>query len=218
MDREKILAGAQRFLASFRSDHLSKVWTKAQHLLSDPESCWPALLASVPPFTILLLDYVAVIAGISAVGSFLGLTLVGIDVPVFGRFRVSVLHALMSAFYELGMSFVAVYAGARVIQFIGEKCTLSLSFERSAVLVAYSLTPAWIGRIFLFVPVLGVLGYGGLLYAGYLLYLGIEADSEIPASRRLLIFCGTAASLLTIIYFFATIVSGMRPAPSIPGY
>ena len=77
-------------------------------------------------------------------------------------------------------SLIVFLLGTCIVELVGTGCGSKKNVGRSAQLVAYSFTPAWVAGIFLLLPSLhGLMALG--LYGVYLFYLGIP---ELKPGRR----------------------------------
>lgn len=158
------------------------IFTRAGHILVQPKSEWPIIKQEQTDLQTLYLQYVAILAVIPAVGSFIANAFVGTlsagRVPVGNAFGAAVMGYVLS----LVMVFViALIADGLAPTFGGRK-----NIDRALKLTAYSMTPAWVAGAFAIIPVLGFLiSLLGGLYALYLFYLGAPVLMKTTESKTI---------------------------------
>jgi hypothetical protein len=167
-----------------------------------PVTGWRSIGEERSTVRTLLLSYVLPMALIPAAASFIGYGFVGADGLVF---RVSGLYwgavmAINSLFTSLAVYWLGTYFVDRMAPGFGAIRELG----RSAQLVAYSSTPAWLAGIFYALPTLQegvVLG----LYGVYLFYLGIPVLKQTPDDQRIA-FTISSAIVIIILRFLIGLV------------
>jgi len=175
------------FRARFDAAQASRVarytFNRVKNILLSPSTEWQVVAAEESPARSIYLHYVAPLVGIGVLATFLGQTLVGVPVPLFGTVRLSTAAALANAVVTFGLSFLGVFLIAHIVDalaptFGGEKDPLA-----SLKVTAYSYTPAWVAAVLNLIPVLGILALLAAFYGLYLLYLGLPALMHSPKDR-----------------------------------
>ena len=134
---------------------------------------------------------------VPAIASFFGYGLVGAN-GIF--FRVSGLFwGSAMAIDNFVTSLAVFWFGTLIVDALSRGFGADRNTARSARLVAYAYTPAWIAGLFYFVPALQELVVLGL-YSVYLFYLGIPVMKPMPEGQRLT-YTIVSAILLIIIRF-----------------
>ena len=130
----------------------------------------------------LLIKYVIPMALIPAIAFFIGYGLIGLDSIVFrtGGIR----WALILAANSFIASILTYYICTFVVDALAPSFSSEKNIGRSAQLVAYSYTAAWVAGIFNILPSLAVLGFLGL-YGIYLFYMGMPAMKKTPEDKRI---------------------------------
>ena len=145
----------------------------------------------------LLLSYVLPMALIPAAASFIGYGFVGVDGLLF---RVSGLYwGVAMAINSLITSVTVYWLGTYIVDRMAPGFGAIREQGRSAQLVAYSSTPAWLAGIFYALPGVQegvILG----LYGVYLFYLGIPALKRMPEDQRVA-FTISSAIVIIILRF-----------------
>ena len=152
----------------------------------------------------LLGRYVLPMAMIPAIACFVGYGLVGANGILF---RMSGPYWGISMALNSLITSIAVYGlGTWLVDRLAPGFGATRDLGRSAQLVAYSYTPAWLAGIFYAFPGLQqgvVLG----LYSVYLFYLGIPALKATPEDQRIAYTIVSAILLITIRFLVGLLLS-----------
>ncbi len=170
---------------------------RAKHIIFTPAAEWRSIKQERSTVKSLLIRYALPMALIPAIASFIGYGFVGANGLLF---RVSGLYwgsamAIDSLITSLTVYLLGTYLVDRIAPAFGAERNIG----RSAQLVAYSYTPAWIAGIFYLMPTLQELVVLGL-YSVYLFYLGIPVLKPAPDDQRVA-FTIVSAIILIIIRF-----------------
>jgi len=172
-----------RFDAALASQVARYAFNRVKNILLSPSTEWQVIAAEASSARTIYLHYVAPLVGIGVLATFLGQTLVGVPLPLFGTVRLSTAAAVTNAVVTFGLSFLGVFLIALIVDalaptFGGEKDPLA-----SLKVTAYSYTPAWVAAVLNLIPVLGILALLAAFYGLYLLYLGLPALMHSPKDR-----------------------------------
>jgi hypothetical protein len=173
---------------------------RVQAMLLRPRETWTQIAAEAHDIKTIYRDYLVFLAAVSAVASFVGLSLVGVGAMGFS-FRVPILNGLAHMVVGFVLTLVMMYVVAQVADalapsFKGEK-DLASAFR----LVAYGSTAGLLGGVFQIVPALSVLGLLAALYSLYLVYTGVTVMMKVPQDKALpytavLVVCGLVAAIV----------------------
>lgn len=166
-------------------------------MLFHPKAAWRSIGEEKGTIRSILVGYVLPLSLIPAICSFAGYGFVGAEGLLF---RVSGLYwgtamALDSLITSLSVYLLGTWVVDRLTPAFGGERELG----RSAQLVAYAYTPAWLAGIFYLLPMLQELVVLGL-YGVYLFYLGIPVMKRMPDDQRIA-FTISSAIVLIIIRF-----------------
>ena len=167
---------------------------RVKGILLRPKSEWSVIEGEPGNAGYLFPNYVAIVAAIPAVCSFIGASLFGVD-----GYRVGVGVGLASAIVLYVLSLIGVFILAYIIDFLAGTFGARKSPENAMRISAYTPTAAWVAGVFNIIPALSFLGILGL-YSFYLLYTGIAALMRPPAEKTLLYTI--AAIVCAIIVWF----------------
>jgi hypothetical protein len=170
---------------------------RTKQMIFTPVAGWRAVGEERGAVRALLLSFVLPMALIPAAASFVGYGFVGVDGLLF---RVSGLYwGAVMAINSLITSVAVYLLGTYIVDRMAPGFGAVRELGRSAQLVAYSSTPAWVAGIFYAVPSLQegvVLG----LYGVYLFYLGIPLLKRMPDDQRVA-FTISSAIVIIILRF-----------------
>jgi hypothetical protein len=180
---------------------LGRLIARAKAITLSPNLEWPVIEGEPDQPKDLIINYVAILAAITPIASFIGMTLIGISMPFVGTVRIGFLGGLgtMVTTYVFGIAAIflmAWIADALAPTFNGQK-----NFAQAFKLVAYAYTPAWLAGVFNVIPLLGILAGLAGLYSLYVLYLGVPVMMKCPKEKALpytvvLILVGIVASVI----------------------
>ena len=160
--------------------------SRVQAILIKPKEEWAAIKAESTTVSQLFTSYAVIVAAIPAVSQFIGLAVLGRQIP----FRGTVRYGFGTAFFYAVFSYVAALVAAYVLGIVINALASSFSSKQDQLsamkLSVYSLTAAWVAGILNLIPVLRMLTWVGFLYALYILYLGFSAElMETPRDKVL---------------------------------
>jgi Yip1 domain len=148
-------------------------------ILLQPKSEWPAIEREPGDPGYLFSNYVAIVAAIPPVCTFIGTSIIG-----FGGFRVGLGLGLVRAIVVYVLSLVGVFVVAYIIDFLAGTFGARKGLDNAMRVSAYAPTAAWVAGVFNIIPALSFLGILGL-YSFYLLYTGIIALMRPEPSKAL---------------------------------
>ena len=187
------------------------IMERIKGILLRPKEEWQIIAGETTPIPELYKNYIILLAAIGPVASFIGMSLIGVSLPVGGAYRVSIITGIVSAVVQYILTLVGVYILALIIDTLAPTFTGEKNIDQAFKLAAYSYTPGWLVGIFALIPALGVLGILGL-YGIYLLYVGLPVLMKSPKEKS----TGyTIAIIIAAIIIF--VVIGAISRAFIPG-
>ncbi len=170
-------------------------------ILLKPKEEWQTIAGETTSIAELYKNYIILLAAIGPVASFVGMSLVGVSLPVGGAYRVSITAGIMSAIVQYGLTLVGVYVLAFIIDILAPTFSGEKNIDQAFKLATYSYTPGWLVGIFALIPSLGFLGILGL-YGIYLLYVGLPVLMKSPKEKSTVY---TIAIIIAAIIIFVVI-------------
>lgn len=187
---------------------------RVRNLLLNPRAEWDAIgVEPVEPGK-LLVRYVAPLAAIPTVGTFLGLAVIGVNVAG-EQHRAPWLATAASALVFFLLTAVAVYSFAWIIAQLAPRFGGSGEFRQAFKLSAYSLTAALLAGVVTVVPALGVFALLGASYSLYLLFIGAPRVMVPPAENATNF--AIVATMSAIVLALAVGLVVMATAAAAPG-
>jgi hypothetical protein len=174
---------------------------RVRAILLSPHSEWPVIDSERGDAAYLLTNYVALLAAVPAVASFIGYSAIGLSVGrafVFGIFTYIVYCMVW-------------WIEAYVIDWLAASFGGQRDFPSALKLAAYSSTPAWLAGIFQLIPALSILGILGL-YSLYLLWTGLPVLMKCPRDKALVYTIAIVGIIVVIMIIVMAILAALlRP-------
>jgi hypothetical protein len=174
---------------------------RVKAILLTPKTEWPMVAAEPATPRDIYLRYVAPLAAIGAIASFIGSVLVGVQMPMMGTMRVGFGTGLAAAILHFLLTFAAVYVVALIVDALAPTFGARRNSLAALKVTAYSFTPGWVAAILTILPALGLVAGLIGLYGLYLLYLGLPAVMRAPGDRALgytvvVVLCAIVVSVI----------------------
>jgi hypothetical protein len=174
---------------------------RVKNILLRPKQEWEVIAGESTSTAELYRNYIILLAAIGPIASLIGMSLIGISMPLIGTFRVPIMSAIASAVVSYILGLVGVYIIAMVIDYLAPTFAAQKNMNQALKLAAYSFTAGWLASIFVIIPALSVLSILGL-YSFYLLYTGIPVLMKSPPEKS---FPYTGAVVVAAIVIFVII-------------
>lgn len=178
---------------------------RAKNIIINPKKEWEIINSEEANIPGILTGYVFPLAGAAAAAAFLGNVLLGASFRIGG----SINWGIYSAILVLGVAFLTVFISAFIIDALAPSFGSEKNMGKSVQLVAYSLTPGWIGGLLAIVPALGIIGSLFGLYGFYLLYLGIPQLKKTPEDKQVIYFVVSLVVLFAIFIIIGIILAAI---------
>ena len=151
-------------------------------ILLKPKETWPQIEAESTTVSGIYSGYLVILAGLSAVCGFIGMSLGGTG--AFGvSFRVPVVSGLVSAVVGFALSLVGVYVLAVIIDVLAPKFSATPNRLNAFKVAAYGGTASLVAGVLGILPSLSPIRMLLSLYSLYLLYLGLPALMKCPQEK-----------------------------------
>jgi len=175
--------------------------SRVKGILLNPKQEWQTISGETTTMAELYKSYIVILAAIGPVASIIGMSIIGISMPLAGSFRIPIGSSLTSAIIQYVLTLAGVYVMALVIDALAPTFSGEKNINQAFKVAAYSYTPGWLVGIFMVIPALGMLGILGL-YGLYILYLGLPLLMKAPQEKSM---GYTAAVIIAGIVIFAII-------------
>ena len=170
---------------------------RAKNMIVSPAKEWDVINGEQPDIAKIITGYVLPLAGAAAVAAFIGYGLIGV-----GGWGIKIKGISWGLYYALTMlllSIALVFICAFVIDALAPSFGSEKNLGRSVQLVAYGLTPYWLGSLFAILPAIAIIGLLAGLYAFYLFYIGMPKLKKTPADKLIGYY---VVSLITVIVVY----------------
>jgi hypothetical protein len=169
---------------------------RIKNILLQPKSEWAAIEREPGDVGYLFSNYVAIVAAIPPVCTFIGTTIVGL-----GPYRIGIVGGLLRAIIVYLLTLAGVFVVAYVIDFLAGTFGARKNLDNAMRVSAYAPTAAWVASVFNIIPLLGILSVLGL-YSLYLLHTGLVALMR-PTPDRALVY--TIAVIVCVVIVWVVI-------------
>jgi hypothetical protein len=167
-------------------------------ILLQPKSEWAKIDPEPGDAGYLISNYVAILAAIAPICTFIGTSLIGV-----GGVRIGIGAGLLYAVVYYVLSLIGFFVLGYIIDFLAGTFGARKNLQSAMKVSAYAPTAAWVAGVFNILPALSFLSILGL-YSLYLLYTGIVALMR-PASNNALIY--TIAVIICAIIVWIIILA-----------
>ncbi len=157
---------------------------RAKGIMFKPTQTWETIKAEQTTIKDLFTSYAAILAIIPAAAGFIGMSLMGTSMLGI-HFRIPFLYGIIHAIISYVLTLVGVYVVAFVIDALAPSFSSRKDILSAVKVAVFSFTPAWIGGIFMILPMLSILTFLASLYGLYLLYTGLPILMETPREKTL---------------------------------
>jgi Yip1-like protein len=174
---------------------------RVKEILVSPKTEWTVIDGESGDATYLFTNYVAILAAVPAVASFLGFSFIGLPI---GR-------TLLFAIFLYVFYCVAWYVEAYIIDALAPTFGGQKNLASALKVSAYSSTAVWLAGIFNLIPVFGILTILGL-YSLYLLWTGLPVLMKSPQDRATTYTVAVVVIMIVImIVVMLLLASLLRP-------
>ena len=152
----------------------TKVLDRVKGILLDPETEWGVIAKEETTVAELYRNYIVVLAAIPAIFGFVRMSVIGVDLPLLGAYRVSPSAGLAGMVLGYGLSLVQVYVLALIVDALAPTFGAQQDRLQALKTSAYALTAFWIAGVGQLLPLLAVVfALAGAGYSVVLLYKGL---------------------------------------------
>lgn len=189
---------------------LNKIIQRARSLLVSPRTEWPVVAAEGATVASLYREYILILAAIPPVCRFVKICLLGYGWHGFQVVRLGIVPGLTAALVEYGISLIAVYGMALIIESLAPSFGGQPDRIQALKAVAYSYTASWIAGFAEVLPGLYVLvALAGAIYSIYLLYLGLPSTMKVLPERAGAYTAVTAVIALVLAWIIGAIAGSI---------
>ena len=181
--------------------------TRVINILSKPSQEWPVIASESTDIAALYKDYIMPLAAIPAICGFLGMTMMGVTIPLVGRIRTPTVSGFTSMVVGYGLSLVGIFLSAFIVDKLAPSFQSSGGIVQAMKMVAFSSTAPWLAGVLQLVPVLGGLALLAVFYGVYLFYLGLPSVMKTPPDKVIPYLIVSTIAIIVISVVTASVSS-----------
>lgn len=189
---------------------MEQLINRVKQILLKPKEEWDVISKEETPIVKMLTGYVLPLSLIGVVASFIGLGLIGINVPFFGSLK-SVGWGLYAAITFFITVVLGVMLSGWIISLLAPSFGTKLSLDDGVKLVGYSYTPIFVGAIFNLLPALSILATLAGLYGLFLLYIGFKPITKVTEDRVTGYFLVSLLVMIVAYFVLGLILGAILP-------
>lgn len=183
---------------------------RAINISLKPTEEWQVIEPETSSTKELLLNYVAPLAAIPAIASFIGTALIGSGISfLFGHSESVILATLLSAIASFVFAILGVFLTSLILNALAPSFDTPSNPAQAIKIAAYAFTPAWLAGILNIIPLLGVLGIFAAFYSVYVLYLGLPILLKTPKDKAVGLTAVTVILAFVVMMVFSGIASAI---------
>jgi len=176
---------------------------RAKNIIVSPKTEWDVIANEEPNTQQIIISYVFPLALIPTIASIIGWGVIGvIGIKSFN-------YGIAMGLVQLLNALISVFLAAFVIDALASSFGSQKNLGRAVQLIAYSMTPAWIGGVLNIIPSIGWLGALFGLYGLYLLYIGLSPLMKTPEDKRVGYVIVSIVILIVVYFVIAAILTAI---------
>lgn len=175
---------------------------RVKNMIVNPKKEWEVINGESATVSSLLTGYVLPLAVIGALAGFIGYAFIGVDVG-FGIKMKGMKWGLYQGISSLLTVTICFVVSTFITDALANSFASEKDMNKSAQLVAYSITPALLGAFLNVFPMLAIVGGLFGLYSIYLWYLGLGPIKKTPEDKKVVYII-----VSIVIYILVMLVVG----------
>ena len=188
-----------------------EVFERAKAMVLSPASEWRTIEPESGDAGYLFTNYAAFLAAIPPICAFLRRGVFGWAGPHLRHLHHhGFFSSLFGGLVHYLVTFVVLYGMAAVIDGLAPTFSAPKNSQNALKLTVYAMTPVWLAGVFVLVPGLGFLRLLAVIYAVYVLWLGLPVLMKSPPDRT-----GPYALAILVCAIIASIVVSAIVGPVI---
>lgn len=182
--------------------------TRVINVLTKPKQEWPVIASESTDVAALFKEYIMPLAAIPAICGFLGMTMIGVTIPLVGQIRTPMVSGLAGMVVGYVLSLVGAFLAAFIVDKLAPSFQSSGGLVQALKMVAYASTASWVAGVLQLIPMLGALALLAALYGVYLFYLGLPSVMNTPRDK-VIPYMVVSAIVIIVISVVTASISGI---------
>lgn len=194
-----------------------KIIERVKAILTTPRTEWPVAAAEPASVGGLYAGYIAIVAALPAIASFIKGSLIG-----YGGFGITIRTPLTLGIVAMVLGYVLSLVMTYVVALIINALAPTFGGQKNQVqalkTIAYAWTAYWIASIGTIVPWLGwLIGIAGGVYSIYLLYLGLPHTMKCPPDKAAGYTAVSVVVAIVLGWIIGLVVAGVVGTAALTG-
>ena len=199
---------------------LDFIINRLKQLLKDPVGTWGAIKDEKVALPELIAFYVAPLAVVPVLSEYLRMVIFGRTIPVINvTTQWSIFGGLVTSVVTYATMLLGIVVAGFVIHKLADFFGGAAEFIDGVKLVAFALTPTYLGGVFRLIPGLGLLEVLCSLYGIYLFYKGIPIITKVESKKILYVIASVIVTgiIMAVIGFITAVITpnGYSSAPEV---
>jgi hypothetical protein len=191
---------------------------RAQAILTTPKTEWPVIADEPATMADIYTKYILILAAIPVLANFISYSILGVNVPIVGMYRVSVVAGISNAIVTYILTLVGVFVTALVADALAPSFGGTKNQVQALKAVAYSSTAYWVASIGGILPIIGwLIALAGVIYSLYLLNLGLPATMKSSSDRGVPYTAAVVVCAIVIWLVIGLVVGTVVGGPGMMG-
>lgn len=156
---------------------------RIKNICLTPKTEWDAIAPEQSETQKLFINYVAPLAAIGVIASFVSSSFIGTSTFLGGTVRIPIMWGVGAALVTFVMTFIVVFLVSLIVNALAPTFDAEKNPAQALKVTVYSFTPVWIAGILHLIPFGGVLIFLAGCYCLYVLYLGLPKLMKCPEDK-----------------------------------
>jgi len=180
---------------------------RVKNILLSPKTEWEKIAVEPQSMAAVITGYVVPLVLVGAVATFIGYAFIGLN---YGLFKITGTEwGLKMACIQVVSALLGVLITSFVVDALAPSFGSEKNIDKSAQLVAYGYTPAFVGAVFNIFPAIAIIGSILALYGIYVMYLGFTPMKKTPEDKRVPYFIVTVIVLIALYFVIGLILGNL---------
>jgi hypothetical protein len=180
---------------------------RVKNVLITPKTEWSAINTESDTLSGIITKYVLPLAAVGAICTFIGYAFIGIDL---GFLRMKGMDwGIKMAISNIVSAIISVVVTSFVVDALAPSFGSEKNINKSAQLVAYGYTPAFVGALLNVIPAIAMIGGLFGLYGIYLMYLGLGPLKKTPEDKKVIYLVVTIVVLIVVYLVVGSIMGAI---------
>lgn len=187
---------------------MEQLISTAKQFILQPKAAWEVAAGETSDAKKHILGYVAPLALIPAIASFIGYGIIG-----YGSFMGARLSSMEWGISQAIISYLGTILGVIISGFIIYKLApnfgATVNMDSAVKLVGFSYTAAMVGGVFHIYYPLEILSIAASIYSLYILYIGFKPMTKVPDEKTTNYFIISIIATIAVYVVLGIILSGI---------